>query len=145
MLDELFSFPIIMIDGDNEERKSKDRSKYGDILNGEESMEYDIIYGEAEYPYWDFVGIEDRWIPHTESLNKAIDQGEFEACMVRFLHVGQLLVPWSKEKFKKEIKKFALNYETIHPKKTSGQEQIGVKVVDLTKEQFNDKTKDENE
>lgn len=142
MLDELFTFPIVMIDGDNEERKTKDKYRFGDLPNAtdEEEGEYDMVFGEAEYPYWDFIGIEDRWLPSQESLDKAL-KGKFEACIVRFLHAGQLLVPWSKKKFKLEIKKFQETYMTDHPQKIDDR-RADVTIMALTPEQFKKQMED---
>lgn len=99
-LRNLFKFPTVMVDGENEERK---QSKMD--MMGEGDMEYDILYGEAEYPYFDFIGVEDRWLPTKQSFEKAMD-GRFEACGVRFMNVGERLVPWSKKKFKAELQRF---------------------------------------
>lgn len=121
MLDELFMFPIVMIDGDNEEKKIRDKERFGDLTNNEDpEEEYDMIFAEAEYPYWDFIGIEDRWLPSTESFKRALG-GKFEGCIVRFLHAGQLLVPWTKKKFKSEIQKFQEQYDQTHPKQDKKQ------------------------
>lgn len=146
MIDELFAFPIVMIDGDNEERKIKNKEQ--DELLGlnkaetEEEEDYDMIFGEAEYPYWDFLGAEDRWLPSANSLQKAID-GKFDACIVRFLHVGQLLVPWSKKKFKAEIKKFGDAYEVAHPPKTERKPEL--RTMALSAEQFKKQMEDGND
>lgn len=136
MVDQLFKFPIVMIDGDNEERKLRSKSKYEEILGTEEEgeeEELDLLYGEAEYPHWDFVGVEDRWLPTKDSLEKALN-GKFDACIVRFLHVGQLLVPWTKKKFKSEIHKFAEEYETNKTSKEGGRKEL--KIVNLTPDQL---------
>lgn len=115
MLEQLFKFPVVMIDGDNEERKMKDSQKYGDLPSQPEE-DYDIIYGEAEYPYWDFIGIEDRWLPNRESINRAMTIPPlFDACIVKFLNVGQLLVPWSKKTFKAKLIKFIEDYKAKQP------------------------------
>lgn len=136
MLEELFTFPIVMIDGDNEEKKKEDKEKFGRLPNQEEEEEdYDMIYGEAEYPYWDFIGIEDRWLPSVESLDKAL-KGQFEACIVRFLHAGQLLVPWSKKKFKTELTKFQAAYDAAHPKQPE-KAKASIPIITLTSEQYN--------
>lgn len=143
MIDELFTFPIVMIDGDNEERKIKNKEQ--DELLGlkkddeEDEEDYDIVFGEAEYPYWDFIGVEDRWLPSKESLEHAL-HGKFEACIVKFLHIGQLLVPWSKSKFKKELKKFAESYEISHPPHTERKPEV--RIVALTAEQFKKQMED---
>lgn len=100
-LDELFKFPAIMVDPDKEEEKMRRTESFA--MKEEEPM--DLIYGEAEFPYYDFVGITDRWLPTQESMNKALE-GEFDACMVIFANVGPFLVPWTKSKFKKELRKF---------------------------------------
>lgn len=138
MIDELFKFPIVMIDGDNEERKNKDKQRFGEMPNTdeEEEGEYDMVFGEAEYPYWDFIGIEDRWLPSKESLQKALE-GRFEACIVRFANVGQLLVPWTKKKFKSEIQKFGDEYEIAHPPKET--QKVGpqpIRILNLTAEEY---------
>lgn len=131
MLEQLFKFPVVHVDVDNEERKILGKQKYGDLPNQtQEPEEYDIIYGEAEYPYWDLIGIEDRWLPTKESFEKAM-AGEFEACLVRFVHVGHLLVPWTKDKFKKSLLKFAERYDVEHPPK----EQKVIKIKTLTEEE----------
>lgn len=103
MLEDLFPFPVILIDGRNEEEKSRESDRLG--IASEEEEELDIIYGEAEYPYFDFIGIEDRWIPDKDSFNKAL-KGKFNGCLVKFANIGMLLVPWNKEKFKEEISAF---------------------------------------
>lgn len=129
ILEELFTFPIVLVDADNEERKSKSKERFGSLPTEEEAQEYDMVFGEACYPYWDFLGIEDRWLPSTKSFEKAMN-GRFEGCIVRFLHAGQILVPWSKKKFKEELKKFAEAYELSHPKMQE------VKVETITSEQL---------
>jgi hypothetical protein len=102
MTEDLFTFPIVMVDGENEERKEKQQNLYG----ADDSPEYDIVYGEAAYPYYDFVGFEDRWLPTQLSLKKALKQ-KFEACIVRFANIGQFLVPMNKQKFREAIEQFA--------------------------------------
>ena len=79
MLDTLFKFPIIMVDGDNEEKKLNRKES----LALDEEDELDIIIGEAECPYYDLIAITDRWIPGQEGLDKALE-GEFDACHVIF-------------------------------------------------------------
>ncbi len=103
MLEDLFPFPVILIDGRNEEAKHADHDRLG--ISKEEEDELDIVFGEAEYPYFDFVGIEDRWIPDKSSFQKAL-KGKFNGCLVKFANVGMLLVPWNKEKFKTELAAF---------------------------------------
>lgn len=97
MLDTLFKFPIVMIDGDNEEKKHK----LG--LPNEEAV--DIITGEAECPYYDLISITDRWLPTDESIENAMN-GQFDACYVVFGASGSFVVPWNKEKFKQEYRQF---------------------------------------
>ena len=142
MLDELFTFPIVMIDGDNEERKVERKLKNRELLNNndDELGDYDIVFGEAEYPYYDFIGVEDRWLPRDESFQKAMD-GKFEACIVRFLHAGQLLVPWSKKKFKAELTKFSEQYETKYPKESPKKAEL--RILTLTPEQYKKATEDD--
>ena len=103
MLDDLFTFPVILVDGRNEESKFKENERLG--IATDEEDELDIAIGEAEYPFFDFIGIEDRWMPDTPSFQKAMD-GNFNACLVKFSNVGHLLVPWKKEKFKTELASF---------------------------------------
>lgn len=138
MINEFFKFPVVLIDGDHEEKKIKNKEKFGDLPNEEEDEEYDVIQGFAEYPYWDFIGIEDRWIPCTESFKRAM-KGKFDACIVRFLNVGQLLVPWTREKFKDEIKKFEQEYLTMNPTKKEQE----LRVLNITPEQLEKIMKDE--
>jgi hypothetical protein len=144
MLDELFKFPIVLIDGENEERKEQSRQSQASLgLSSEDIEDCDLIYGEAEYPYWDFIGIEDRWLPSKESLEKALD-GVFEACVVRFINVGQVLVPWTKKKFKNEINKFQIEYVRTHPP-NGGKQPQEVKILNITPEQFHKITTDGND
>lgn len=96
-LDRLFRFPVVMVDPENEEHRRKLS------LPGDEDV--DMIIGEVEYPYYEFNGVGERWLPTEASLQKAKD-GVFEACSVTFVNVGTLLVPWTKAKFKKEFRKF---------------------------------------
>jgi len=107
-----FTFPIVMVDGENEERKEKKKEQDSNLFNKPEpvEVEYDIVYGEASYPYFDFVGFEDRWLPTKRSLRRALQQ-KFDACMVRFANIGQFLVPMSKEKFLEAIEEFAAERE----------------------------------
>lgn len=105
MLETLFKFPIIMIDGENEERKEK--------LAMDDS-EVDMIEGIAELPYYDFLGLSDAWIPNEESFRNALDNKSFNACRVHFSQSGSYTVPWTRAKFKKEFQKFLDQYE---PKK----------------------------
>lgn len=107
MTEDLFTFPIVMVDGENEEKKEEEKQRFGTLPGQtEEPYEYDIIYGEAAYPYFDFLGFEDRWLPTQRSLQRALKQ-KFDACIVRFEGAGQFLVPMSKEKFKQKIDEFA--------------------------------------
>lgn len=108
--DDLFTFPIVMVDGENEERKEKENDLLGSIPGAEKEVEYDIVYGEASYPYYDFKGFEDRWLPTQRSLQRALKQ-KFDACIVRFDGIGQFLVPMSKEKFKESYDLFVAERE----------------------------------
>lgn len=100
ILDEMFSFPCVMVDGDNEMAKKNIYSGSGN------EPPLDIIIGEASYPYFALIGISDKWMPNDESFKNALEHREFDACLVTFANIGQVLVPWSKEKFKKEFRKF---------------------------------------
>lgn len=99
MSDKLFCFPFLMVYKEEDDEKNK---ILGLPSNEEERI---IIRGEAEYPYYDFIGVEDRWVPTKESLENATN-GEFDACVVKFANVPQMLVPWTKAKFKREYDKF---------------------------------------
>ena len=101
MLDTLFKFPVIMMDSENEERKELNK----DLLGSSENDEIDIIIGEVECPYWDFISVSDRWIPNQTSFQNALN-GKFDACGVIFASSGSYTVPWTKDKFKKEFQKF---------------------------------------
>jgi len=96
MLDDLFVFPIVMVDGDAEERK-------GALGMGEDQV--DVIIGEAECLYEDFISVADRWLPTDESLSKAM-AGKFDACYVIFDGCGGYVCPWTKTKFKRNLKAF---------------------------------------
>jgi hypothetical protein len=134
MLDRLFKFPVILVDVDNEEKKQKEIERMA--LPGAQERDYDIIYGEAEYPFHDFVGIEDRWIPNKESMQRALD-GDFEACVVKFLNVVPQLVPWTKEKFKSEIGKFAEGYAEKKAKELEAIKQpADMRIIQITPEQL---------
>lgn len=96
MLEDLFVFPIVMVDGDAEEKK-------GSLGIGED--EVDIIIGEAECPYNDFISVADRWLPTEESHSRALD-GKFDACYVIFDGCGGYVCPWTKTKFKSKLRSF---------------------------------------
>ena len=100
MLDSLFKFPIVTVDGLNEEKKAIQAEK----MNLDE-QEVDMVIGEAECPYYDFLSISDRWLPTKESFQNALE-GNFDACYVLFNSSGSFIVPWNKEIFKTELKKF---------------------------------------
>ena len=128
--EDLFTFPIVMVDGENEEQKEKEQERFGNISSTEkEPVEYDIVYGEASYPYYYFMGFEDRWLPTQKSLQRALRK-KFDACIVRFENVGQFLVPLSKEKFKETIEEFSSQREEIIEK----DEKQNVKVMEITHE-----------
>ncbi len=93
-----------MIDGDNEERKQS-RNQALALPTSDDDNEIDVIIGEAECPYYDFVCVSDRWMPSQKSLEKAMDS-KFEACNVVFGQSGNFMVPWPKKKFKRELEKF---------------------------------------
>jgi len=135
VIDKLFRFPILMINMQDEERKNR----LG--LPSDDSEEVEVITGEAEYPYFDFIGIEDRWIPNSESLKNAF-LDKFDACVVKFANVPQMLVPWNKGKFKKEFSKFI---QTIEKK----EDEAITRVLKFTPEQlskiFSENIKDTNE
>lgn len=140
MLNELFEFPIVMIDGKAEQEKAKHNRIMGKGDDDGYSTDYDMIFGKVEYPYYDFIGIEDRWLPNKKSLARAID-GEFDACAVRFVNVGELMVPWPRKKFKEKLLKFAQDYEASLPPKQP--ERREVRILTLSPEQYDDIVKDD--
>lgn len=135
MMEKLFKFPIVMVDGNKEEEKEKRREGLGLSSNGVDE-EVDIIIGEAECPYYDFVSVTDRWLPTDESYNKALD-GRFDACSVYFSQSGSFVVPWNKEKFKKELKAFI---KTI-PKDKLGDDKSDIRIMTFTKDTLADALK----
>lgn len=96
-LDNLFKFPILMVDGNVEEKKN--------MLGLPSESGLNIVKGFAECPFQDFVSVTDRWVPTPESFEKA-QQGEFDACFVVFSHSGNFIVPWTRDKFKKKYTDF---------------------------------------
>lgn len=103
ILDKLFRFPIILVNVENKGALDKEREINLGLSSSNEEL--DILRGFAEYPYYDFVGIEDRWMPNEKSLTDARDE-EFDACAVKFANLPQLLVPWTKQRFKTELSEF---------------------------------------
>ncbi len=104
-MSKLFKFPIVMIDA----RKEDSSRSLG--LTALDSTDSEYIIGEAELPAEDFVGVLDRWLPSTESYEKA-QEGEFEACFVIFAHSGSWTCAWNKDKFKRKMEDF-LKKETV--------------------------------
>lgn len=101
VLEELISFPIVMVDLATEEKKEKESS----LFNSQEAVDIDMIYGEAQVPFWDFLCINDRWLPTQDSIDNA-RSGKFDACSVSFKFSGTYCVPWSKAKFMKHLSEF---------------------------------------
>ena len=108
-LEHLFTFPIIMIDGASEDKKEHDSEILGIPLTNDVEM----IEGEACIPYYDFISVSDRWLPTDKSLQNAMER-KFDACGVLFAHSGTFIVPWSKERFKKELEKFIKKQPAEH-------------------------------
>ena len=124
MLEHLFKFPIVMVDGNREEEKERQ----GQIL-AIESAPPDIIMGEAECPYYDFISVADRWLPSDKSFDRALD-GKFDACSVIFQNSGTFVVPWTRTRFKEELTKFAENVK----KEEKSDEKM--QVLKISKEDF---------
>lgn len=99
---ELFKFPIVMIDGEKEEEKEKENERYA--LDKKEDPE--LIFGQAEVPYWDFLSIKDRWLPTEKSYLRALEEGKFDACQIEFDKCGSYMSPIPKEEFKKRLENF---------------------------------------
>lgn len=123
MLEHLFKFPIAMVDGNREEEKERQ----GQIL-AIETDPPDVIMGEAECPYYDFISVADRWLPSDKSFNRALD-GKFDACSVIFQNSGTFVVPWSRAKFKEELTKFAESVKKEEKDET-------MKVLKISREDF---------
>lgn len=102
-LDNLFKFPIIMIDGDKEDEKNEYKRDLNISLEDPE-----LIVGEVMVPHEDFLFIRDRWNLTSDSYEKALS-GNFECCIVEFRECGSFIVPWKKEKFLKELNLFRQN------------------------------------
>jgi len=100
--EELFTFPVIMIDPDKEDERDELTQSLG-IKVQEEDPE--ILIGEAMVPHWDFLFIRDRWNLTEESYKKAL-LGKFECCLVVFDQCGTFISPLSKEKFLKKLDEF---------------------------------------
>lgn len=100
ILDEMFRFPCVMVDGDNEMAK---KTLFSGSAN---EPALDIVIGEAAYPYFGLIGLVDKWMPNEESFKNALEYREFDACLATFANIGPVLVPWKKEKFEKEYRKF---------------------------------------
>lgn len=98
MLDELFKFPIILIDEEEEEKRKKDADLEGTPYEAE------AIYSFTEQPYFKFESIIYKWLPTQESKDKA-REGIFEASIVDFGD-SRFLVPMTKDEFKKKFKTF---------------------------------------
>lgn len=131
MTKELFKFPIILIDGSMEDKKMKDSEILGLSLDDDDP---DIIYAEAECPYYDFLSISDRWLPTHESFQNA-KKGIFDACNVIFLNSGAFVVPMSKEEFRESLDNFIENYdldEAKSTKKKKSKSQPEVKILKLS-------------
>jgi len=99
-IEKLFAFPIVMVDGAKEDEKEQRRRDLSIDMD-----DVEMIIGEAECPYYDFVSVTDRWLPTEESYAHAQDNA-FDACSVYFAQSGTFVVPWNKERFKRELKKF---------------------------------------
>lgn len=99
---ELFKFPIVMIDGEKEEEKDKQN----EILSLDDKTDPELIFGQAEVPYWDFLSIKDRWLPTQASYDRALIEGKFDACQIEFDKCGSYMSPIPKEEFKKRLENF---------------------------------------
>lgn len=146
-IDDLFEFPTIMIDMQDEKESEMSQSeRLGIKIEGEEEKEIELVYGIAEYPYYDFVGIEDRWIPNKESYRNA-RKGKFDACLVKFSGVGHLLVPIPKKEFKKMLTEFIEKREAITEKLTENVKKVTVLKMtpEMLSSLLNQEEKDETE
>jgi hypothetical protein len=129
MTKELFKFPIILIDGSMEDKKMKDSEMLGLSLEVDDP---EIIYAEAECPYYDFLSISDRWLPTEESFQNA-KKGIFDACNVVFLNSGAFIVPMSKEEFRESLDNFIENYDLDEVKPTKKKKSKGQPEVKILK------------
>jgi hypothetical protein len=130
MTKELFKFPIILIDGSVEDKKMKDSEMLGLPLDDSEP---DIIYAEAECPYYDFLSVSDRWLPTEESFQNA-KKGIFDACNVIFLNSGGFIVPMSKEEFRESLESFIEGFEieNTKPSKKKSKNEAEVKILKVS-------------
>lgn len=119
-LEHLFKFPFILIDGDKLDKNES-------LGIGFDESDPELIYAEAEIPYWDFLCVKDKWLPLKASYDKAYHDGKFDACIVEFNTCGSYLCAWPKEKFKDKLSKFA---ETF--KKAEADKKYEIKTIDIS-------------
>jgi len=75
--------------------------------------------------------VSDRWLPSNEDSFQNALRGKFDACSVYFFQSGTFLVPWTKSKFKRELKKFM---DDIPIKEE--QQLPNIKILNVTKDQL---------
>ncbi len=97
MTEILFTFPVVLVEGNIEEKRSLYNTVDDDI---------DYCIGEIDCDPYDFTSVMDMWMPTKDSLEKAKEEQKFDACVVTFKGLGSFLVPWTKKKFKAELDKF---------------------------------------
>lgn len=122
-----------MVDGNRELEKERQNQLLA--LDNKDPIE--VIYGEVECPYFDFVSVSDRWLPTEKSYDRALS-GKFDACNVIFLHSGSFVVPWTRKKFKEEIATFAEQAKKIT-------KLGGLKILDITRDEFLKRLGEEHE
>lgn len=102
MLENLFTFEVLVLDLLNEKRKSEIDNLLPDNIA---PSDIELVVIKAEYPYEEFRSVEDAWIPNPEGFEEA-SKGIFNACLVRFKDADPMLVPWTRSVFKKRLKDF---------------------------------------
>lgn len=113
LFQNLFKFPVVLADGDYEARK-----RDSDLFPNAQDEDMETVIGEAEVPYFGFVSVLTRWLPQAASRDKALQEGIFDACYVQF-DSGSYLVPWTKERFKREYKQFVESLPKQEPSTTT--------------------------
>ena len=108
MLENLFTFPIVIRDGEEEEKKQERNTIMA--LSADDYKE--VFIGEAEVPYFDFLGVIDKW-GYTEESREKARNGIFDHCYVMFATSGTFLVPWNKKKFKEKLIEFTKSLPPI--------------------------------
>lgn len=152
ILSDFFRFPIVMADGNVEEGRRRKKERFGDMTNSssDEDDDMETTIGEAEYPYTYFMGVSDRWLPTRDSFMKAKNDFDFEACYVTFANIGSFIVPWTKERWKKEFSDFVKEFrekeaarkKALEPRTQASQQGTMVPILRILSQEEVNKLKD---